>query len=123
LIDEGKAMGFSLESASAWLMNMQQAFGSEPVTYSQPGQPDVEDVPAVIGDNANELLDSSEMTLVRSIGLPFVFKRSELNRTPKQGDVITRSDGRRYRVLPLGDDEQPYRDRGEMLRVFTRQIT
>lgn len=113
--------GFSLQSAATWLMDQQQEFASEPVTYKQEGQPDVTGVLAVLGDNANELIDGNA-TLMQAVGQPFVLKASELNRTPKQGDIIVRADGSEYRVLPLADDEQPYRQRGDMLRVFTRKV-
>lgn len=113
--------GFSLQSASTWLMAQQQSFASEAVTYQQSDQPDVTGVLAVLGDDANELIDGNA-TLMQAVGQPFVFKASELNRTPGQGDIIVRADGSEYRVVPLADDEQPYRQRGDMLRVFTRKV-
>jgi hypothetical protein len=117
-------MSFNLADTSAWLVDQAQAFGTtEAVTYTQTGQADVSGVDAVFGETTHEQIDDRDGTLVEVTSQDFVFRDTELGRTPQQGDLITRSNGEIYRVLPFGQDEQCYRLRGEMLRVFSRKVT
>ena len=116
-------MAFSLESVPGFLVDQHQLVSkSEAVTYSQTGQADVTDVDAVFAETTHDQMDQTDGTLVTTTSRDFIFRSTELGRTPQQGDLITLANGEKYRVLPFGEDEQHYREREDMLRVFTRQV-
>lgn len=118
-----KAMAYDLTTMTGWLVDQVAAVsGADTVTYRQTGRADVTGLGVAIGQTTQEQLDQRDGTLLESKSTDFIFVASELGRTPAQGDVVIRSDGSKYKVLPLGPDEQCFRERGEMLRVFTRRI-
>ncbi len=117
-------VAFSLESVPGFLVDKHQSVSkSEAVTYTQTGEDDVTGVSAVFGETTHEQIDNTDHTLVEATSRDFVFKATELDRTPQVSDTITRGNGEVYRVMPFGEDEQCYRQRGEMLRVFTRRAS
>jgi len=117
-------VGDLLRQGSQWLEQMRTAHCASPVTYRRPPDPEVWHVQATFGRTAYEVADESGLTVGSHVWDFLILADALPGVEPKPGDVIA-ADGRRYEVLPLGEDvrgwrwSDPYRT---TYRIHTRDI-
>lgn len=115
-------MGDLLRQGSQWLEQMRTAHCSSPVTYRR--DTTAWSVSATFGRTAYEVADESGLTVGSHVWAFLILAEVLPGIEPKPGDVIA-ADGRRYEVLPLGEDvrgwrwSDPYRT---TYRIHTRDI-
>lgn len=110
-----------LRQGAAWLEQMRTAHCASPVEYR--GGSDTHALQATFGRTAYEVAEESGLTVGGHVW-DFLIVAADLGFDPDPGDVIV-ADGRRFEVLPLGEDVQgwrwsdPYR---QTYRIHTREI-